>query len=136
MTFSVLSLPLQNMCLFGHVTKCLKRVFFQRAFQTGIRHPVFCWAYNRREGWIEGSGICYRTSRNIGANYFSPTPRYHERGTSLILTGRAWNFGLLEGGSGWAVNLGNGEAETDGSWLRCSIPVFKAGIFSEREGLG
>lgn len=38
-------------------------------------------------------------------------------------------------GSGCAVNLGNGEAETDGSWLRCSFPVLKAGIFAEREGL-
>ena len=29
--------------------------------------------------------------------------------------------------------LGNGEAETDGGWLRCSFPVLKGGTFAEGE---
>lgn len=42
-----------------------------------------------------------------------PYTQVFERGTCLITTGRAWNLGLLEGGSGWAVNLGNGGAEME-----------------------
>lgn len=126
------------MRLFGHVSKCLKGFFSEVILERSKAGNLFVLGLQQereRAGWrdLESS---VGTSRDSGANYFSTTPRYDERGTCLILRGRAWNLGLLEGGSGWAVNLGNGEAETDGCWLRCSFPVLRAGIFAEREGPG